>query len=94
METVLARPSLRSARPAISRRVRAVETIVSSVKSVVPSVPVGVIKRFGNLGPAYEVGAVTRCLDDGDWMVSVTLVESQERVEYRVERMLADPLAA
>ena len=56
--------------------------------------PIGAIKRFGPLGPAYEVGAVTRRLPDGDWMVSVNLVESGERVEYRVARMLADPLAA
>ena len=40
-----------------------------------PYVPVGKIKSFGPFGPKYEVGQALRQLDDGDWMIEVTMVE-------------------
>jgi len=58
-----------------------------------PSVPVGQIKRFGPLGPMYEVGQAVRQLDDGDWLVDITLVESGEKAEYRLTRLRDDPEA-
>ncbi|MFX8031974.1 DUF5397 family protein, partial [Acinetobacter baumannii] len=47
-----------------------------------PAVPVGKIKSFGLFGPKYEVGRALRQLDDGDWMIEVTMVESGEKAEY------------
>ncbi len=58
-----------------------------------PPVPVGKIKSFGPFGPKYEVGRILRQLEDGDWMVEVTLVETGEKVEYRLTRLADDPEA-
>ena len=56
-----------------------------------PSVPFGKIKCFGPFGPKYEVGQVLRQLDDGDWMVEITMVETGEKTEYRWTRLTDDP---
>jgi hypothetical protein len=58
-----------------------------------PTVPVGKIKSFGPVGPKYEVGPALRQLDDGDWMVEITLVETGEKTEYRWTRLSDDPEA-
>ena len=58
-----------------------------------PSVPVGKIKSFGLFGPKYEVGQVLHRLDDGDWMIEVTMVETGEKAEYRWTRFSDDPEA-
>jgi hypothetical protein len=59
-----------------------------------PSVPVGKIKSFGAFGPKYEIGKPLRQLDDGDWMVEVVLVETGEKVEYRLTHLNDDPDAS
>lgn len=58
-----------------------------------PLVPVGRINSFGPLGPKYEVGQALRQLDDGDWLVQVTLIETGEQTPYRLIRLNADPQA-
>jgi hypothetical protein len=58
-----------------------------------PAVPVGKIKSFGPVGPAYQVGALIRQLDDGDWLIEITMIETGEKVEYRLSRMRDDPEA-
>lgn len=58
-----------------------------------PTPPLGVIKTFGPIGPKYEVGRAVRRLEDGDWLIEVTLVESGEKTEYRLSRLAADPVA-
>jgi hypothetical protein len=58
-----------------------------------PPIPVGTIKSFGAFGPKYEVGQALRPLEGGDWMVEVTMVESGEKTEYRLTRLLDDPEA-
>ncbi|MGA3262743.1 MAG: DUF5397 family protein [Terracidiphilus sp.] len=58
-----------------------------------PPVPVGQIKSFGAFGPKYEVGPALRPLDDGDWLVEVVMVETGEKAEYRLTRLLDDPEA-
>lgn len=59
-----------------------------------PSVPIGEIKTFGPFGPKYEVGQLLRQLDDGDWMVEVTLVETGEKAEYPLAGIYDDPEAS
>lgn len=61
--------------------------------AIPPSIPVGKIKCFGSLGPKYEVGQALRQLEDGDWLVEVTLVETGEKAEYRLTRLSDDPEA-
>lgn len=58
-----------------------------------PPVPVGKIKSFGPFGPKYEVGNAIRELDDGDWLVEVTRVETGEKAEYRLTHLIEDPEA-
>lgn len=58
-----------------------------------PPVPVGKIKSFGPFGPKYEVGQALRQLDDGDWMVEITMVETGEKAEYRLTHLSDDPEA-
>ncbi len=58
-----------------------------------PAIPVGKIKSFGPFGSKYEVGNVIRQLNDGDWMVEVTMVETGEKTEYRLTHLTDDPEA-
>jgi hypothetical protein len=62
------------------------EAVISS-----PPIPVGRIKSFGPFGPKYEVGQALRKLEDGDWMIEITMVESGEKAEYRMTHMHDDP---
>lgn len=57
----------------------------------VPTVPVGKIKSFGPFGPKYEVGHVLRQLADGDWLVEITMVETNEKAQYRLSHLSDDP---
>ncbi|MDR0775205.1 MAG: DUF5397 domain-containing protein [Azonexus sp.] len=58
-----------------------------------PAIPIGKIKSFGPFGPKYEVGQALRQLDDGDWMIEVTMIETGEKTEYRWRRLNDDPEA-
>lgn len=51
------------------------------------------IKSFGPFGPKYEVGDALRQLDDGDWMIEITMIETGEKTEYRLSRLTQDPEA-
>lgn len=64
-----------------------------SIAIAPPPIPIGKIKSFGPFGPKYQVGQALHQLDDGDWMVEVTLVESGERAEYRLTSLSNDPEA-
>ena len=59
-----------------------------------PTVPSGTIKSFGEFGPKYQVGQVLRPLEDGDWIIEVTLIETGEKTEYRLTRLQNDPEAS
>ena len=58
-----------------------------------PPVLTGKIKSFGPFGPKYQVGPALRPLDDGDWMVEITMVETVEKTEYRLTHLADDPEA-
>ncbi len=58
-----------------------------------PTVPLGKIKSFGPFGPQYEVGQALHPLDDGDWMIEITMVETGEKAEYRLTHLTEDPEA-
>jgi hypothetical protein len=58
-----------------------------------PAVPLGKIKSFGPFGPQYEVGPALHPLDDGDWMIEITMVETGEKAQYRLTRLIEDPEA-
>ncbi len=58
-----------------------------------PSIPIGKIKSFGSFGAKYEVGEPVSQLENGDWMVSIKIVETGEKVEYRLSHLQDDPEA-
>ncbi len=58
-----------------------------------PSIPVGKIKSFGPFGPKYQVGQALHPLEDGDWMIEVTIVDTGEKAEYRLTHLADDPEA-
>jgi len=59
-----------------------------------PETEVGKLKTVGPVGPAYEVGPTLRKLDDGDWLMEITVLESGEVTEYPLSCILEDPIAA
>jgi hypothetical protein len=59
-----------------------------------PPIRVGRIKSLGPFGPKYEAGGPLRQIEDGDWMIEITLVETGEKTEYRRSRLVDDPDAA
>jgi Family of unknown function (DUF5397) len=50
-------------------------------------------RRFGPVGPAYEIVGVLRDLPDGDKMLRIRVLESGEEVEYRLSNAIEDPEA-
>ena len=59
-----------------------------------PLVPEGKIKTLGKLGPKYKVGRPLNQLEDGDWMIEITMIETGEIAEYRLTHVNDDPAAS
>lgn len=59
-----------------------------------PDALVGTWRRFGTVGPVYEITGVDRPLADGDWMMRVRVLETGEEVDYRLTDVIADPMEA
>ena len=57
--------------------------IFSKSRHALGPISLGKIKSFGPFGPKYEVGHTLRPLEDGDWMIEVTMIETGEKAEYR-----------
>ncbi len=56
-----------------------------------PQALLGTYRRFGPVGPVYEVAAVIRELDDGDTLMKIIVVQTGEEAEYRYTHVLDDP---
>jgi hypothetical protein len=52
---------------------------------------VGTWRRFGAVGPVYEITNAGREMPDGDRMMRIRVVESGEEVDYRLTDILDDP---
>jgi hypothetical protein len=52
---------------------------------------VGIWRRFGPVGPVYEIIGVGKELPDHDRMMRVRVAESGEEVDYRFSEILDDP---
>ena len=48
-------------------------------------------RRFGPVGPVYEIVAVGDTLPDGDTRIRIRVVESGEEADYCFSRALEDP---
>ncbi len=56
-----------------------------------PAGLIGTWRRFGALGPAYEIIAAGRDLPDGDRLMRVRVAETGEEVDYPLSGILDDP---
>ena len=52
---------------------------------------VGTWRRFGPLGPVYEIVGECAGLPNGDRLMRIRVVESGEEVEYKLSEILDDP---
>lgn len=53
---------------------------------------VGSWRRFGPVGPVYEIIGSGDMLPDGDWLMRVRVLETGEEIDYRLTAILDDPL--
>lgn len=56
-------------------------------------IPKGQINTFGEIGPPYKIGEPLKQLENGDWLVEVTLIETGEITEYSLSHIINDPKA-
>lgn len=52
---------------------------------------VGTWRRFGQVGPVYEIVSVGDTPADGDRIVRVRVLETSEEINYRLADVLDDP---
>ena len=57
-----------------------------------PANLIGTWRRFGAVGPVYEIISAGKELGGGDRLMRVRVVESGEEVDYRLAEILDDPL--
>jgi hypothetical protein len=56
-----------------------------------PAALIGTWRRFGLLGPVYEILCQGNILPNGDVLMRVRVVESGEELDYRFADILDDP---
>jgi hypothetical protein len=64
-----------------------------SILTLPPTVSAGQVRTFGPFGEKYEVIKPFCQLEDGDWMIKVKVLETDEYVEYRYSDLIEDPEA-
>lgn len=52
---------------------------------------IGTWRRFGLVGPVYEILGEERELPDGDHLMRVRVVETGEEIDYKLTDILDDP---
>ncbi|KMK51885.1 hypothetical protein RO21_04050 [[Actinobacillus] muris] len=57
----------------------------------ITQIPVGAVKSFGSYGIPYQVGELVKTLPDGDILVNITLVQTGEKAQYKLSKLLQDP---
>ncbi len=55
---------------------------------------IGSIRRLGNDGPPYEVLGAADPLSNGRSQMRIHLIETDEDVDYTLDDILSDPIAA
>ena len=56
-----------------------------------PESLVGTWRRFGPVGPVYEIIAAGKQMPDGDHLMRIRVLESGEEAEYRFTAIMDDP---
>ena len=54
-------------------------------------IPIGSIRRFGEYGVSYLVQNADKQLPDGDWLVNIEVLESGEKTQYKLSKIIQDP---
>jgi Family of unknown function (DUF5397) len=62
-----------------------------ALKMPQPANLVGTWRRFGAVGPVYEIIGSGTELPDGDRLMRIRVVETGEEVDYRLAEILDDP---
>jgi hypothetical protein len=62
-----------------------------TLKMPQPANLVGTWRRFGAIGPVYEIIDSGSELPDGDRLMRIRVVETGEEVDYRLAEILNDP---
>ncbi len=57
------------------------------------ALPIGRFRRFGAVGPAYQITDVIGERPDGDVLLRIRVLESGEEAEYRLSQAKDDPEA-
>lgn len=50
------------------------------------------IRQIGSYGPIYKVEGVEKELPNGDFLMSILLLESQQKDSYLLSNILKDPI--
>lgn len=66
-------------------------TPTDGVKLPQPANLVGTWRRFGPVGPVYDIIGIGDELSGGDRLMRVRVVETGEEVDYRLAEILDDP---
>jgi len=60
-------------------------------QSIEPADLIGSFRRFGPVGPVYQVNKVLRAEPNGDTVMEILLIETGETAEYGYTDILDDP---
>jgi len=66
----------------------------TDLRAIEPMSFVGTWRRFGEVGPVYEIIGRERRLDDGNWLMRIRVLETGEEVDYKLTDILDDPKEA
>jgi hypothetical protein len=67
------------------------QTFSDGVKMPGPDNLVGTWRRFGAVGPVYEIIRAGAELGSGDRLMRIRVVETGEELDYRLAEILDDP---
>ncbi len=65
-----------------------------NVDQLNPANLINTYRRFGPFGPAYQIIDISRYLTNGEVLMNIHVLESNEDLEYPVSSILNDPLEA
>lgn len=68
------------------------QTLAETARLPRPDNLVGTWRRFGMVGPVYEIIAAGNELPGGDRVMRIRVVETGEELDYRFTEILDDPL--
>ena len=67
------------------------QTYIDTATLPQPASLVGTWRRFGAVGPVYEIIGSGGVLPGGDCVMRIRVVESGEELDYRLAEILDDP---